>query len=131
MKIKITDAYTEDGKTPILLENIKLSENRHGQIILGFETKNHKYLDISYSIASSHVDGEYCEFGMAKGFEIATQERCIPEGVEREYPESLLTLYLIPENEEEVNKLWAKEAVLPTKWSYEICLVPFHDFYEN
>lgn len=51
MKIKIAETHTEDGKTPILLENIKLSENRHGQIILGFETKNHQI----FQVANTHT----------------------------------------------------------------------------
>jgi len=130
MKIKITETYTEDGKAPILLENIQLSENKHGQIILCFSTKNHKYLDINYNISSSHVDGEYCEFGMAKGFVIETHDLIQPKDLSFEIPESSLTLYLIPENAEESQKLWGKEAILPTKWSYAICIVPFDDFYQ-
>jgi hypothetical protein len=130
MKIKITEIDKEEGKTPIELENIKLSENKHGQIILSFNTKNHKYLDINYNTSSSHVDGEYCEFG-SRGFVIETNDLFQPKELSFEIPESSLTLYLIPESDEEKQKLWGISAILPQKWSYVICIVPFEDFYKH
>jgi|LakMenE01Jun11ns_1017448.scaffolds.fasta_scaffold9308038_2 hypothetical protein len=130
MKIKITEIDTEEGKTPIELEDIELSENKHGQIILSFNTKNHKYLDIGYGIASFHVDGEYCEFG-SRGFVIETNDLFQPKELSFEIPESSLTLYLIPESDEEKQKLWGISAILPQKWSYVICIVPYKDFYKH
>lgn len=132
MKIKLCDQsygiQKPDLKAPIVLADIELSKNKHGQILLSFATHNHKYLDVDYNLLSSHVEGEYCEHGMAHGFEISTQEEYRPEGMHLDYPEDSVTLYLIPENKEELKQLRGQACVIPTKWSYSICIVPFEDF---
>jgi hypothetical protein len=128
MKIAITDQFTEENKTPIELENIKVGTNKHGQVIVSFSSKNHKYLSIDYNISTSHFNGEECEFGM--GFEIETWDTFTSEDANREMPESRLTLYLIAESKEEKEKLGGLAAILPNKWSYCLCIVPYEDFYQ-
>lgn len=116
-------------KKPILIEGIEVSRNRHGQLLVCFATKNHKYLNVHYGMSSSHVNNEHCDHGSAQGFEIFTLEQHRPKGKNFNYPEDSVTLYLIPENKEECEMLCGQACILPTKWSYQICIVPFKDFH--
>lgn len=132
MKIELCDRYgfrKPDLKNPILIDDTELSKNKHGQLLVSFATRNHKYLDVDYGSLHSHVPGKHCEHGMARGIDISTQEQYRPEDWESDKPEDSVTLYLIPESEEERELLCGRACILPTKWAYQICIVPFGDFY--
>lgn len=115
---------------PIELDGVKVFKNKKGQWVLSFSSKNHKYLNINYNIAGSHINGERCKFGAAHGFEIETCETWFDEEWNLEVPEDKVTLWLIPESKEEGEELSGREAVLPEKWSYSVCIVPYEDFYD-
>lgn len=117
-------------ETPIQLDGVEVIKNKKGQWVLSFSSRNHKYLNINYCISSSHINDEKCEFGMAHGFEIETCETWFDEEWNMEVPEDKITLWLIPESKEEDEELSGMAAILPQKWRYAVCMVPYKDFYD-
>jgi len=114
---------------PISLTGLTVEKNRHGQWTVHFSSENHKYLSVNYDCTSTHVGGELCEHGWAHGFTIEAPDTFLDPEINLELPEDHLTLYLVPENEEEHKALCGGDAVLAGKWSYSICIVPYEDFY--
>lgn len=115
-------------KTPIQLDGVEVFKNKKDQWVLSFSSRNHKYLNINYCISSSHINGEKCEFGMAHGFEIETDDTWWDENLRIDWPEDKITLWLIPESKEESDGLCGIAAILPQKWSYAVCIIP-HDYF--
>lgn len=118
-----------DLETPIELDSVEIFKNKKNQWILGFSSKNHKYLHVNYCISSSHINDERCEFGAAC-FDLETYETWWDAKLGIDWPEDTITLCLIPESKEEREELKGKAVALPQKWRYAVCIVPFNDFYD-
>lgn len=131
---KFPNSRKPNLEKPIEIENIEFYKNKKNQWVVYFDSKNHKYLDVKYNTTCSHIDGDYCKFGSARGFEIETCEswktsrKWDDEEYDVELPEDRMRLFLIPESDEEDKELSGVAAILPNKWSYCICIVPYEDF---
>ena len=137
MKLFISENKQQQKQIPdehkIILKDIKIFKNKHGQWCLTFDTENHKYLGIAYNISSGSLwsvdeNGEQLvemtPF-VNRGFQIITDDDY--ESVTYDWK----TIYLVPESKEEEQELWGVAAILPTKWSYACTIVGMDDFYEQ
>jgi len=81
MKLYFTPQYTEDlsrfsdsklesfgifsreySQTPILITNLALEKNSKGQLVITFDSENHKYLKCQYGITSAgNIDNDFVE----------------------------------------------------------------------
>lgn len=120
-----------DLENPIKLENLRCFKNRHGQWCVEFSSVNHKYLCVNYNTSTNCVNEERCEYGMAQGITIETGETFKNDESEFDWPEDSLIIWLVPESEQESDEISGVDAVLPSKWAYSICIVPFEDFYDQ
>ena len=109
----------DDNK--IKITGITIGKNEKGYWVVSFNSENHKYLEIAYSI-SGHVN-KTNEFG--QGFDICTYK----EDPKQRIPEDNVTLWLIPESEEEKTEIDGTEALLALKWSYSAVIVPYSHFW--
>ena len=124
---------------PLVLKNLEVYENKSGQICIQFETKNHKYLELSYGMSSScnmaPVDGEdedkwHNQALWSKAISIGSCNEVYWKGEDHKRHHFYTNLWLVPESEEEMEKLSGIAVFLPSKWRYEICIVPYEDFYD-
>lgn len=122
---------TKPGANPITLHDLKIGPNNHGHFCVTFGSAMHKYLDVTGTALASHVEGVRCEHGMARVISVKTQETWFDKEFGMEVPEDELELFLIPESQEEYRSLQAVLSVLPTKWAYSLCFVPYEDFYPS
>ena len=124
--------YNRDVYKPIAIENIRIGKNKEGFVCISFDTKNHKYLDLNYSMwSSARVDEDGSNLG-SKCLELLTQEQ-IPfkddDGKKIfETAYSSLRIWLEPDTAEEADLLSGVMSYLPTKWSYEIAIMPYRVF---
>ena len=85
---------------------------------------------VDYNISGNAPCGESLGFedgsyAFAEGFSIETQETYPDDGCDM--PHDSVILWMIPESKEEQEELSGVAAILPSKWSYCACIVPFSD----
>jgi len=124
----------ENAAKPIHIKNFRLGLNADGYVAISFATENHKYLDVCYNTwSSARIDEDYVEkpWG-SKAIRLSTHD----EYQDGEYsvgdpmmlPISIMSIWLEPDSKEEDAALNGVACILPTKWSYEIVIVPFSKF---
>lgn len=134
------EAYDEEMK-PVTLKNLEIGLNRVGQLVMSFDSKNHKYFKIrSQSMCSmswddnpieveegSNTPEEY-EFG-SRSFGIESCERIVPKDQDWETWLWCVEVVLTPETQEEETLLGDCIDSLPTKWAYQILFLDLDDYF--
>lgn len=132
-ELKECGTYEREYSTkPIVLSSVSLKKNSKGQYVFSFATKNHKYLNIEYSISSSRRESDDGKKYWSRCFRISTCQQ-YPFKDEKtnkklfESSISTLRVWLEPDNDEENELINGKIAVFPTKWQYHVVIIPFED----
>ena len=126
---RCTHAEAKAGEK-ISLTGLRALKNSKGQWVVSFSSANHKYLNVDYNISSAAPCSESIRFedgsyAFAEGFSIETQETYPDDGCDM--PHDSVILWMIPESKAEQEELSGVAAILPSKWSYCACIVPFSD----
>ena len=126
-------ACREYAQQPIILKNISLNKNSKGQLVLTFDTENHKYLKVEYGMWSNRrVNEDYNEYPWGSHcFGISTpceyKESDFSDGEPLMLSVSNLEIWLEPDTAEEDTMLSGLACILPTKYSYSIAIIPWAD----
>lgn len=127
----------EHAQLPIAISDFNLGLNPDGYVILTFKTDNHKYLDIQYRTSSSRrVNEDYADKPWSsRGIEICTHEEFkagdYGDGTAMMLPVSRLIIWLEPDTLAEKEAIDGLMCVMPTKWQYEMIIVPYGKFYSD
>jgi len=125
------DIYSREyAQKQILLKGVSLDKNAKGQLVIQFNSENHKYLRCEFGIWTNQCiedDYETCKFG-AKGLRISTFGKFKDEKLGNSMrPISSLTMWLEAESEEEEKLLNGQALIVPMKWNYVIVIIPWED----
>lgn len=127
------DSYDYEARD-LVLENLCVGKNGRGQIIIGFDSKNHKYFEIDqYPSWNSWddvvVEGEEsCGFG-SRDIGIKSSTKVWEKNGDWAQPIWMSSLVVVPENEEEDNLIDGYIFALPLKYEYSIIFIPMDDYF--
>lgn len=137
-QLKSWDIYPrKHAQLPIAISNFSLDLNADGYVVLSFKTANHKYLDVQYRTSSSRrIDEDYASKPWSsQGIEISTHEEFqsgdYGDGTAIMSPVSRLMIWLEPDTLAEKQAIGGVVCVLPTKWEYQIIIVPYDRFFPD
>lgn len=120
---------------PLDIRNVRMGKNDRGQLVLIFDSKNHKYFEIwpnmgSKSWDDNPTDDGESEFG-SKDIHICSDVEVIEKSEDDYKPSRNLwscDIVISPESKEEEELLGYKVASQPLKWEYALTFMTYDDF---
>lgn len=115
------ETFQLPGFNPITVENFKIFKNRNSNWCYSFDTPDHKYL-VRGSEGLERED-------RFLSFDTIDTSLINLGGEDSEYPNGSISIWLIPENEEEVEEIeGVTYCILPKGWGYNVIVVTEEDF---
>lgn len=132
---KYFDRETFDHESkPLIITDFDIGTNSRGQMVIDFQSKNHKYFEIKPSMIwhswdDNEIDeDEPCEFGSRSIRMESFTKAILKDDKDINFPLWATEMVITPESEEEVDLLGDRVSVLQLKWQYALTFLKFEDF---
>lgn len=119
---------------PLVITDFEIGKNTRGQMVIDFESKNHKYFNIWDGMGwlswdDNPINEEESNFG-SRFVHMESQTKIVPKEGAVDWPVALWETKMIisPESEEEKELLGDRVSVLPLKYQYALTFLRWKDY---